>query len=310
MRTIFIINPVAGNGNAVKKWKKFRNSLIFPYEEAITQYQGHAIELVRACRESKEPVLFIGFGGDGTLREIIAGAAGAEQLIVGSIAAGSGNDFGRGFYSFEDAESIRNFLDGPEWRREDLGEFSNGSVYRFVSSSGVGFDAEITDAVNRSILKKWLNKIGFGKVAYLLYVIWTLVNFKPFRLSVDADGEQQIYNDVWLVTISNQPYFGGGMKISPHSKTDDGKLEMTIVHNISRLKVLLVFGTVFTGTHTRFREVVQKSGTAFTLKTDKAICRHVDGDYAGETPAGETIVYSVSENHWNSAKKVKKEDAK
>lgn len=310
MRTIFIINPVAGTGNSLKIWQQFKKDIHFPYEKAVTQYIGHATIMVKELHASSEPVLVIGFGGDGTLREIIAGAAGAEQLIVGSVAAGSGNDFGRGYYSFEDAESILNFLKRPLTVREDLGEFENGSIYQFVSSSGIGFDAEITVSVNRSSLKKWLNKIGLGKLIYLLYVIKTFIKFKQFNLEVEYGGKQMVFNNVWLATVSNQPYFGGGMKISPHSKTDDGLLELTIVHNISRLKLLFVFGTVFTGTHLRFKEVVQVSSPDFSLAADKAICRHVDGDFAGDTPPGHAVTYSVSKNYWNSVNKVKKEEVK
>ncbi|MGK7378069.1 diacylglycerol/lipid kinase family protein [Planococcus sp. 1R117A] len=310
MKIVFIINPVAGNGNALKKWSHFKNTISFPYEMVLTHFPGEATNLVKSIKESGEKALVIGFGGDGTLREIIAGAAGAEQLMIGSIAAGSGNDFGRGFCSFEDAVEIEKFLKQPITTKEDVGEFHNGETYQFVSSSGIGFDAEISFWVNRSNLKKWLNKINAGKLVYLLYVIKMLVRPKKFSLIVEHNGQRQIYEDVWLATVSNQPYFGGGMKISPNSKTDDGLLELTVVHRISRLKLLLVFGTVFTGSHTRFKEVVQKSDAEFRLTVDDSIFRHVDGDYAGETPKDETVSYAVSKKYWYAVNIRKKEEIK
>lgn len=310
MKTVFIINPVAGNGNALKKWNRFAQTIQFPYETVLTQTSGHATNVVQSYKETGEKTLIIGFGGDGTLREIIAGAAGAEHLVVGAIAAGSGNDFGRGFQSFANAQSIEKFLMHPETRREDLGELQNGEVHRFASSSGVGFDAEISALVNRSTLKKWLNRINAGKLVYLLYVVLTLARFKKFQLVVEQQGQKTIFEDVWLATVSNQPYFGGGMKLSPASKTDDGLLELTVVHGISRLKLLLVFGTVFTGSHTRFKEVHQTSGTEFKLVVDGAIFRHTDGDYAGKTPIQEAVRYTVSEHHWYAVNTRKKEESK
>ncbi|MCP2035256.1 YegS/Rv2252/BmrU family lipid kinase [Planomicrobium sp. HSC-17F08] len=310
MKTVFIINPVAGNGNALKKWSRFAETIRFPYETVLTQKAGHAITIARSYKEAGEKTLIVGFGGDGTLREIIAGAAGAENLLVGAIAAGSGNDFGRGFHSFQNAESIAEFLEHPEAVREDLGELQNGGIHRFASSSGIGLDAEISVLVNRSTLKRWLNKINAGKLVYLLYVVLTLARFKKFQLTVEQQGRKTVFEDVWLATVSNQPYFGGGMKISPASKTDDGLLELTVVHGISRLKLLLVFGTVFTGSHTRFKEVHQTSGTEFELAVDGAIFRHTDGDYAGKTPIHEAVSYTVSEHHWYAVNTRKKEERK
>ncbi|ANU25778.1 diacylglycerol/lipid kinase family protein [Planococcus versutus] len=300
MKTVFIINPTAGNGRALKRWHRFRKTISFPFECILTEFPGHATIIAATYSGDCQEVLLIGFGGDGTLREIIVGAAGESRLLIGSIAAGSGNDFARAYGTFKDAQSIEQFLKNPQFKRQDLGDFVNGESYQFVSSSGIGFDAEITIAVNKSILKKKLNLVGFGKMAYYLYVIRTLFTFKKFKLTMTCDADIFVYEDVWLATVSNQPYFGGGMKISPTSKSDDGLLELTVVHGISRLKLLLVFGTVFSGTHTRFNEVSQMSGPEFILTTDKAICRHVDGDDAGMSIPNEKISYRTSFHDWKS----------
>ncbi|MDN3427079.1 YegS/Rv2252/BmrU family lipid kinase [Microbacterium sp. APC 3898] len=299
MKTVFIINPLAGNGRALKKWHRFEKTIRFPYEPIVTQFPGHAVELAAGYRHQQN-VLLIGFGGDGTLREIIVGAAGAKGIIVGSVAAGSGNDFARAYGSFKDAQAIERFLERPFFRREDLGEFTDRAESQFVSSTGIGFDAQITIAVNLSAIKQKLNQLGLGKLVYFLYVIRTFLTFEKFTLSVETDGDLTVYEDVWLATVSNQPYFGGGMKISPSSKTDDGLLELTVVHHISRLKLLLVFGTVFSGAHTRFKEVSQMSSREFRLSTDKPVCRHVDGDDAGISSPNEMVVYAVSHKKWNS----------
>lgn len=303
MRTIFVINPVAGNGKSMKKWLKFKDTIPFPYELAVSRFSGHATELVRELHDSEEPVLVVGFGGDGTLREVIAGAAGSVHVTVGSVAAGSGNDFSRGFHSFRDSAEIAAFLKKPASSPKDLGEFKDEVPYCFVSSSGIGFDAEISVKVNRSHVKRWLNRVGLGKLVYVVYVVTTLLKFQLFRLTVEQDGEKVVYENVWFATVSNQPYFGGGMKISPHSKADDGILELTVVNRLSRLKLLLVFGTVFSGKHLRFKEVHQLKGTEFLLSADRKVYRHVDGDSAGRTPENRSIRYSVSKREWHSVNK-------
>ncbi|PSL31102.1 YegS/Rv2252/BmrU family lipid kinase [Planomicrobium soli] len=308
MKVVFIINPAAGNGNALKKWRRFEQTIPFPFEAVVTEKKGHATSVAKELRVSTEKVLLVGFGGDGTLREIIAGAAGAEHLVVGAVPAGSGNDFCRGFSAFSDAESIVRFLKSPGYIKKDLGQFSEEARAYFVSSSGIGFDAEISVLVNRSPVKKWLNQFRAGKIVYVLYVIKTLMNFERFQLTVENGNNRQVFDNVWFATVSNQPYFGGGMKISPHSKADDGLVELTVVHNLSRLKLLFVFGTVFTGTHTRFKEVAQMSRPEFRLTANKAVFRHIDGDSAGTMPINQTVTYAVSKQYWQSVNIEQKEE--
>lgn len=310
MKVVFIVNPVAGNGNALKKWQQFKQTISFPFEVCFTETGGHATKLVEAMRDLMEPVLIIGFGGDGTLREIIAGAAGADHLAVGFVAAGSGNDFGRGYTAFPDAETILQFLSQASFSLEDLGEFNDETSYRFASSSGIGFDAEISVLVNQSPAKKWLNKAKAGKIVYLLYLVKTFIKFKQFQLVVEEGNRRHVYDNVWFATISNQPYFGGGMKISPNSKTSDGLLELTVVHNLSRLKLLFIFGTVFTGTHIRFKEVIQLSRSEFRLAADRKVFRHIDGDEAGTTTKDRAVTYAVSNQQWKSVNIEKKEEVK
>ena len=78
MKTLFIINPAAGNGRSLKKWRSFKKTLDFPFEAEITEYAGHAIQIVKSLHQSQNSYLVIGFGGDGTQREITVGAAGGE----------------------------------------------------------------------------------------------------------------------------------------------------------------------------------------------------------------------------------------
>ena len=50
----------------------------------------------------------------------------------------------------------------------DLGVIECGEKqYRFAVSAGIGFDAAVCHQVNRSKLKKILNKVGLGKLTYL-----------------------------------------------------------------------------------------------------------------------------------------------
>ncbi|MEZ0479816.1 diacylglycerol kinase family protein [Planococcus sp. SSTMD024] len=302
MDIVFIINPTAGNGAALRKWRQFSETIDFPYEQFVTASSGHAFQLVEQLKERQRKTLVVGFGGDGTMREIAAAGAGDELLFIAVVPAGSGNDFARCFSCFSMAEEISHFLACPAGLPTDIGQVGGIPGQLFASSSGIGFDAAVARGVNRSRMKLWLNKVGLGRLAYLIFVVTTLFSFKKFHLTVESDEALFHYEDVWLATVSNQPYFGGGMKISPHSSVHDGKLELTVVHRLPRLKLLAVFGTVFSGSHTKFPEVIQFSGNHFSLTMDRPVPRHVDGDDAGMANAHETLEFRVSSKQWQQAK--------
>lgn len=302
MDIVFIVNPTAGNGAALRKWHKFSGAADFPYEYFLTHSAGHAFRLVGKLAERRRKTLVIGFGGDGTMREIAAAAAGAELLYIASVPAGSGNDFARSFSCFSGAQQISRFLACPAGVLTDIGQVGVRPEQLFASSSGLGFDAAVAHAVNHSRMKPWLNKLGLGNLAYLIFVVTTLFAFKKFNLTVESDGALYHYEDVWLATVSNQPYFGGGMKISPRSSAHDGQLELTVVHRLPRLKLLAVFGTVFSGSHTKFPEVKQFSGRHFALAVDRPVPRHLDGDGAGMADAQGKLEFRVSAKQWQQAK--------
>ncbi|SIT85488.1 diacylglycerol/lipid kinase family protein [Edaphobacillus lindanitolerans] len=305
MDVIFIVNPAARNGRSLDRWESFCKQIGFPYEAVMTKGPGHAAAVARglAAKADRGPLLLIAFGGDGTVHEVIRGAAGYPEVQIGSVGAGSGNDFGRGYLSFRTAEEIE------AAGRKDSGSFDLGTAGMpgsskpavFVNSAGIGFDAVISMQVNRSRTKRLFNRFGAGKLIYTFFIVRTLFTFRPFSLTVDADGQRRKFDRVWLAAVSNQPYYGGGMMISPGSDPADGELELTVIHGLNRLKLLLVFGTVFTGSHTRFKEVHRQSGGAFRLTADRRMPVHTDGEGAGLAEPGRPIPFEVRRAAWRLA---------
>lgn len=299
MKLVFILNKTAGNGKGLRMWEAIKEKLTVPYDLYVTGYPEHAYrltcQLAEQAAKEKQYVLLIVIGGDGTIHEVVNGCADCEFLLLSSIPAGSGNDFARGFQAFRQVTEIEAYLQNPEIEHVDLGQVEYTGKQSFINNCGVGFDAFVGVKVNHSEIKKWLNQLGIGKLAYVYYAILGLASFKPFSLSVSCDEKIYKFDRVWLATISNQPYFGGGMKISPSSSTNDGKLEVTIVHNLSRIKFLLMFLSVFWGGHTRIKGVEQMTGERFTLRYDRALPCHADGeDLSNHTLQLHAIVQNAS----------------
>lgn len=309
MKLIFIVNEKSGNGKGRKVWRSIQSQLTVPYEVFITAHEKDAIKIAQQIKgysnENSMPVLLVGIGGDGTYHEIVNGIQGANHIILGAVCAGSGNDFKRAYGQFNNAKEIEQFLYNVTVVSKDVGIIQNAqqSTIHFVNNSGIGFDAKVAITANQSNIKKAFNLIGLGKLCYVYYLIKCLFTFKPFKMNVFIDDQLKSYENVWFITASNQPYFGGGMKISPTSKTDDGVLELTVVHNLNKYKLLFVFITVFFAKHTKFKEVELLTGSQFTIHMQENYPMHADGEYLSIETKNAPIIFSASSSCWQLAKK-------
>lgn len=304
----FILNPNAGNGRGQNKWRQLKAQLTIPYALHETQYAGHTFELageIASTATKKQPVCIIAIGGDGTLHEVVNGIAGNKHVYVGAIAAGSGNDFARGYRVFRDAKALEQFVLNKQATVHDVGVARiNSHEKRFVNNFGIGFDALVAIIANESQLKKKLNKWKLGKLSYPYFVIQALFTFKPFQLTMIHNGKREVFNDVWFATVSNQPFFGGGMNLSPVSNTQDGKIEVTVVSNLSKWKLLFLFGSVFFAKHTQMKEVQQfeVEQIQFEFQFEAHVMSHADGEKQQLQPGTNVILVYVDEKAWHLAK--------
>lgn len=306
MEVHFIVNEKSGNGKGKKVWSKLKGQITFPYFEHITEFSGHASQLSESisnkCLGQSDFVLIVAVGGDGTIHEVLNGIDHQSNLYIGFIKAGSGNDFSRAFHTFHSAKEIELFIQNSNGTKMDCGliRFKKDMNRKFLNNAGIGFDALVSRIANHSKIKGMLNKFGLGKLSYGFLTIAALFSFKRFNVEVVVDGQPFEFQNTWFVTVCNQPYFGGGMKLSPESKPDDGVLEVTIVHTLHHIKLLFLFGTVFFGTHTSLSGVTQLKGRQFQVRVTKPQYFHADGEVLGSTNENLTITYQILNNHWIS----------
>lgn len=312
-KVVFIVNEHAGNGRGKKIWMKWKELLTFPYIYVTTERSGHATDIARSYAEShKEDMLIIAVGGDGTVHEIILGVTGYNHVRVGVISAGSGNDFGRTFSVFQTIEQLNWYVHSNyESVKMDLALLTTGqNQFSFVNNAGFGFDAKVAYSVNYSKWKKRLNTLGLGKLTYILYLIKELFTFQRFSFTLHKEDEMVMYDDVWFVVVCNQPYFGGGMKISPASVPNDQLVEMTIVNKLARWKLLFIFSTVFFGKHTKYKEVIQFQAKDYTMTMYDEVYGHADGEFSCITEENHSYSFSVIPKAWNLANQTEKRSLK
>ncbi|QTN00126.1 YegS/Rv2252/BmrU family lipid kinase [Sediminibacillus dalangtanensis] len=285
---IFIVNTMAANGRGLKILKKLESDPLFQksYCRSFrTEYRGHAEKLAQQVAEiHKEQVeCVIVIGGDGTLHEVVNGLQHHSWIPVAFIPAGSGNDFARGVGMASDPLAIFRSIVSKRryksyWPGVYLTDNRTKKYYRhFVNNLGFGLEAEVTAAAERIKSKKWFSLLKLSRWSYLLGLLVVIKEFKPLRIILNLDGERRQLDNVWMITISNHPYFGGGMKINPTAKIQPGSFSVLTVENITRWKLLLLFMSVYWGKHMNLKEVSHFQVSSLTIDSETPIQFQTDG---------------------------------
>lgn len=304
----YIVNKAARNGKSQEIWQQLHmgdkksNSTVY-----YTERKGHASEIARMIGEqTEEEVIVVAVGGDGTIHEIINGVAEFQHIIVAYIRAGSGNDFARGYHlPNRPQDCLALILSKQEQvRKYDAGYFENDQKKGyFVNSMGAGYDALIAEKANESRIKKWLNKFSLGTVVYAYFLIAELFRYQTKDLRLIVDGQSFVFKNTWFITICNQPFYGGGMKISPSANPQSGQLHAIIVYDVPKLKFILLFISVFWGGHTNIKNVVQMTGKDIFFEYDGEVKAHADG----ETIISPPYSVSIQPSKWRLLSKTAKD---
>ncbi|MFC7373320.1 diacylglycerol/lipid kinase family protein [Fictibacillus iocasae] len=289
----FIINR--HNKKARTAWralKKMLDAAQVPYRSHFTEYQGHAVEIAKKISyiNSDEIRAIVAVGGDGTINEVANGISEKRHIPLTFVSGGSGNDIIRGLY--KKRISVKQHFSRLKGKmREtklDLGKVKligrGGQPRFFVSAIGIGLDGEVSKKADDAPYKKLFHFLHLGTLSYVLALFSVLPKYKPREVSMQIDGADYVFSNVWLVAAGNLPYYGGGMKICPDADPSDGLLELCIVHDMSWKRLLLLFITVFSGSHIHQKGVTLLKGRQFTLSSDIPMMIHADGEHAGTTP--------------------------
>jgi diacylglycerol kinase (ATP) len=274
--------------------------------------RGKAVEWRMGMPASGDEVdVVLLFGGDGTIHRHL-GQLVKLGLPVLVVPAGSGNDFARALELRRVRDSLaawQKFCSGAATVRAiDLGVISavenageatplgrselheavhpvapGGSRY-FCCVAGVGLDGEVSRRANR--LPRWLR----GHGGYALAMAPTIFSFSPLPMKIftaaDSDGDWVVRSDqpTTLAVFANTPVYGGGMKVAPQAKMDDGLLDVCTVRAVSAAKLFFMFPSVYSGRHLQIREVEYFQSGRVRVETERPLDVYADGEYVCRTP--------------------------
>jgi YegS/Rv2252/BmrU family lipid kinase len=280
MKILVITNPFAGGGKALRLLPRIKQWLsVSPHEFSFSTPRSideMRLGITEASAKGVNALLFL--GGDGTVHQALPAIAEAN-VPFGFLPCGRGNDFARNIGLTTNLKNNCTFPANPSFHQLDLPRVNDTP---FVSIAYVGFDAEVNKLAN--------DGSGYfgGTLGYIICVLKALKTFRPFEVEITIDGETW-RERVMMVTVANAPFYGGGMKIAPDADMTDGRLDICIVKEISKLELLWQFPKVFKGTHIYHSRIVMKSGRRIRLTSDEPRKIFADGEYVGHLPADCTI---------------------
>ncbi len=280
MKHIFIINPAAGKDRE-KKWlcesiDAAGKKLGIEAEKYFTRGEGDAYLFAKMVSESGEEARLYACGGDGTLNEVVNGVGVSENVSVGCVPCGTGNDFVKNFSDKSAFLDIEKQLLSETHKIdliETMGKYS-------VNICNLGFDADVAGGMKKFKRLPLVN----GSMAYTMAVIAGLVNKLGFRASFVFDGEKKIERDIMLMAVGNGICYGGGYYGTPEAKIDDGLLDVCIVSKISKLKILDLIKVYKDGKHVgdeKLKDIIDYFRCkTVTVKAEKPFNLSYDGEIA------------------------------
>jgi YegS/Rv2252/BmrU family lipid kinase len=279
-----IVNPVSGRGagkNSIPVIRELLKSHRLEFDLVETTRPWHAAELAnQAARDGYDVVVAV--GGDGTSNEVLNGLMQAKETApasfhttMGILSVGRGNDFAFGMNIPASLEAACTALALGPHRNVDVGRVSGGDYPQgryFGNGVGIGFDAVVGfEAAKMKRLHGFANYIVAALKTIFLF-------FHAPQVKIESNDDS-IQLSTLMISIMNGRRMGGGFMMAPNGLPSDGLLDVCIVEQVSRLRILKLISHFMKGTQATQKNI-RTSRTSHLVVTaiQGSLPAHADGE--------------------------------
>jgi len=297
---LVIVNPTSAGGATGRAWPRMASDLRehFGAFNCVFTGRGGEARVIAASEAAAGRRLIIACGGDGTIAEVANGILEAgTDTELGILPSGTGGDFRRTLGIPTRTSDAALVLKRGRVKLIDVGrvEYLNpeGEAERryFVNIASCGMGGEVIRRV-KGEKSRWLPpqvpaSLLTGRVAYAVAALQTTLAFTKPTLGVRIDGGREHRLVAANLCVANARYFGGGMKIAPEAKLDDGQLDVVAIGDLDALKILTNVHHLYLGTHLGLAQV-HHAPAQHVFARDVAgekVLLEVDGELVGTLPA-------------------------
>ncbi len=269
MSIAVIVNPVSGGvrPRQARERVELASAVVAtigePFKVAVTSRRGHARELAAAAVLDGARLVVV-WGGDGTVNEAASAIAGSPTCVA-MVRGGSGNGLARELGVQRDPR--RALLDAIQALPHaiDVGELG-GRL--FFNVAGIGFDAQVAARFDRDATRR-RGFLTYARAAAVEVWMYSCANYR-------IDGIE--HRRVLLTTVANTSQFGNGARIAPLARPDDGRLDLVVFKESSRVATICGLPRLFVGGLTRLKGFSVRRIERATIESDCAMLFHVDGE--------------------------------
>ena len=252
---LVVVNPKASVGKSGKDWPQIRQILInegIAFDDVLTEYPRHAIEIVRNAIVEKGYRKFIAVGGDGTNNEVINGiftqdAVPTTEITMAAMPIGTGNDWRRTFDIPLEYDKVAKIIKAGHTYAHDIGKLTyyddgNTGIRYFLNAAGTGLDEMVCHSTNR------MKQQGKGgTIRYLISLVKCMLTYKVTRIQLTIDDELVFDDYILNLSIGNGRFNGGGMMTMPKAIPNDGLFDVTVIKKVSIFKFAANVKNVYDG---------------------------------------------------------------
>jgi diacylglycerol kinase (ATP) len=282
MRTLVILNPVAGGGVDDTRFRR-RIAARLGADVAVSAAPGEAVRLAERAADSGYDRV-VAAGGDGTVSEVAAGLAlSGQKVVMGLLPIGTGNDLARSLgvplHLDRAIEVVRagriKAIDTLRARAAAADD-----VPRELTNAAVGgFCGRISDRLNDRLRRRWKN------LSYLRAALAELAELQRFRARLTVDGSETIETDAYMIVVANGRYAGGRIPLAPRALPDDGLLDLMLVRAVSAVGLAAVVPSVLRGRHDGSGAVVYRQARDLHIESMPPMWFNLDGETWRQSPA-------------------------
>ena len=238
-----IVNPKGGKGKSLKALSVVENILKANDAEYLvhrTESPEDATDIARQLSSVENSKLLV-LGGDGSYNAVLNGIENFENVTLGFVPCGTGNDF---ISASGHPKDVKKAMELILKGNEQYIDFIQLDDRRCLNILGAGMDVDV-------LLKYATMKPFHGKVKYYASLIYTLIHTKWHKLRLTVDDGEPMERSTFMIGIGNGKSIGGGMPICPHGVVDDGKLDVVIVNEMKRALIPFRLTGFLTGKHVK-----------------------------------------------------------
>ncbi len=300
---LIIVNPKSASGATRDNWAVTVSDLrahFGAFNVAFTKSQGDGSELAKSAIERGRKFI-IACGGDGTINEVANGILETgEDIEFGVLPSGTGGDFRRTIGMPANVREAAKALRDGETKLIDIGKvtFLNHEDEQtsrfFLNVSSFGLSASINERVKKQNFLNWLPASAVrGKANFAFSTLQEVLGSDFFTVRVKIDEKDEKTLNTINFAVANSRFFGGGMKIAPDAKINDGFFDVINIGDIKTLKILLNAYKLYGGSHLALKEVkstLAKRIEVSAFESGETIHIETDGELPGKLPAVWEIV--------------------